>query len=382
MRIFAKRSSRWPAFIYFVLVALGVGCSSETHRSDSVGVSEVLANRPTVFIKPAPLLAFRGAGSLAPDKPGDTDCNSPGHWDLHTLYVFNSAGHPWRSAGPDLEHLDQEYVRCQYDNRANGGRWIESTWLAEDGVLYGWYHNEPVGVCPGTRLTAPRIGAVRSANNGSTWQDLGIILDAPPNSIQCHTSNAYFAGGNGDFSTMVDPAGAYIYFFLSTYTGALSEQGVSMARMRVADRDHPAGKVWKWHENNWNEPGLGGRVTAILPATIDWHQTNAAAFWGPSVHWNSYLKQYVMLLNRAQDSRWTQEGVYISFCPDLSRPDSWAEPVKILESQGDDIWYPQVFGTDLTRHETDKLAGRTARLFLRGQSRWQIQFLRPGERRH
>jgi hypothetical protein len=25
----------------------------------------------------------------------------------------------------------------------NGGRWIEATWTAGDGAVYGWYHNEP-----------------------------------------------------------------------------------------------------------------------------------------------------------------------------------------------------------------------------------------------
>jgi hypothetical protein len=51
----------------------------------------------------------------------------------------------------------------------------------------------------------------------------------------------------------------------------------------------------------------------------------------------------------------------------------------ILAAPGRDRWYPQVIGLDSTRHETDKLASRVARLFVRGQSRWEILFLRPGE---
>ena len=31
------------------------------------------------------------------------------------------------------------------------------------------------------------------------------------------------------------------------------------------------------------------------------------------------------------------------------------------------------------KQETDKLAGYKARLFVRGESRWQLRFLRPGE---
>jgi hypothetical protein len=324
-------------------------------------------------------LSFRGANSPAPDQPGDTDCNSPAHWDGETLYLFNSAGHPWRSAGSDLQHLNQSYIRCAYHNEVNGGRWIECTWKAEDGVLYGWYHNEPTGLCPGTGLTAPKIGAVRSTDNGATWQDLGIILEARPNTLRCDTKNHYFAGGNGDFSIIPDARREYVYFFISTYAGDVSEQGVAVARMRYADRDQPVGRVWKWHRSGWSEPGVGGRVTPIFPATTDWNHADADAFWGPSMHWNSHLRRFVMLLNRTQDADWTQEGVYASFNPDLAKPDAWTKPVKILDSQGADRWYPQVIGLDKSRRETDKLAGRAARLFLRGQSRWEIEFLRPEE---
>jgi len=53
--------------------------------------------------------------------------------------------------------------------------------------------------------------------------------------------------------------------------------------------------------------------------------------------------------------------------------------VKILGGLGKDRWYPQVIGLDPSRRETDKLAGRKARLFVRGESRWELRFLRPGE---
>src|SRR3989442_14126119 len=60
---------------------------------------------PRVHLRDAALIQFRGADSSSPDKPGECDCNNPAHWDGDRLYVFNSAGHPWRSAGPDLLHL-------------------------------------------------------------------------------------------------------------------------------------------------------------------------------------------------------------------------------------------------------------------------------------
>jgi len=362
--------------VSFLVVA---GCCSESKKAN---ISGNLARNPTVRIRPASAIQFRGGNSKSPAEPGDTDCNSPAHWDDGVLYLFNSSGHPWRSSGPDLFSVTNDYRRCEYNNTADGGRWIECTWKAKDGTLYGWYHFEPRGICPGAHpdpkmnLTAPRIGAARSLDNGATWVDLGVVLDSIP-AVRCDTKNYYFAGGNGDFCAMLDSSGTYLYFFISTYAGDLSEQGVAVGRMRWADRDAPVGKVTKFYKDGWNEPGLGGRVSAIFPARIDWHQTDADAFWGPSVHWNSYSECFVMLLNRTKDSRWTQEGVYVSFNRDLANTTGWSEPAKILESQGADRWYPQVLGIDKQKLETDKLAGKVARLFLRGVSRWELVFDAP-----
>ena len=361
-----------PAATAVLALALLSGCPPRPRSRPS--------DPPIVQLSPARVFAFPEANS-PPDKrePGETDCNSPLHWDGKTLYLFNSAGHPWRSAGPDLFHLTNSYLRCEYDTKANGGRWIECTWKADDGTLCGWYHNEPTGLCPGTRLTAPRIGAARSSDNGANWHDLGFILEARPNTLRCETTNYYFAGGNGDFSVMADSRREFLYFFISTYAGDVSEQGVAVARMRYADRTSPVGKVWKWHAGAWNEPGLGGRVTPIFPAKVDWHMPDADAFWGPSIHYNTHLRKYVLLLNRTKDANWSQNGIYVSFNDDLANPLKWSQPDRILTNLRKDEWYPQVVGLNKSNRETDKLAGQTARLFIRGESRWEIHFLNPGE---
>jgi len=315
------------------------------------------------------------------------DCNNPCHWDGTTMYIFSSAGHPFRSSGPDLMHLNPQSERTAYDNEKdyNGGRWIEATHKAEDGTLYGWYHREPGDVCPGKSLTAPEIGAVVSSDNGMNWRDLGIILKAPDDSIFCDTPNKYFAGGNGDFSVILDQQKRYFYFLISTYNRDVAEQGVAIARMAFGDRDSPVGKVFKWCKGAWNEPGLDGHVTPIFPAASTWHQEKLDAFWGPSIHYNTHLGQYVVLMNRAMDKNWAQEGIYVTFCRDLADPRGWTTPVKVYDGRGFvpkhiDWWYPQVIGIDATKKETDKLAGRVARFFIRGRSGWEIVFLRPGEK--
>lgn len=98
---------------------------------------------------------------------------------------------------------------------------------------------------------------------------------------------------------------------------------------------------------------------------------NCDAFWGPSVHWNTYLQQYVMLLNRARGKGWIQEGIYVSFSADLADPRSWSQPLKVLDGGA---WYPQVMGQDDELKGTDKLAGRRARFFMKGVSEYEIEF--------
>ena len=93
---------------------------------------------------------------------------------------------------------------------------------------------------------------------------------------------------------------------------------------------------------------------------------------------------YVILLNRAIDRDWTQEGIYVSFNRSLDDPQGWTKPTKLLDrtaltdnSTKKMAWYPQVIGTSTTKRETDKLAGKAARLFIQGQSRWEVFSLTP-----
>jgi len=88
-----------------------------------------------------------------------------------------------------------------------------------------------------------------------------------------------------------------------------------------------------------------------------------------------------MLLNRAMDKDWTQQGIYVSFNRDLADARGWSTPAQLPVMLRTNQWYPQVVGLDRARHDTDKSAGRRARLFVRGESCWEIEFLRPGDRR-
>lgn len=159
-------------------------------------------------------------------------------------------------------------------------------------------------------------------------------------------------------------------------------QGVATARLAWADRDAPAGKVSVWLRNRTWLPPTESRGdenvryfhpagTPIYPVTQGWHDGESVdAFWGPSVHWNSYLQQYVMLLNRARDSAWSQEGIYIAFTATPEDPGTWSVPQRLIAGGR---WYPQVIGSEFGSG-TDKVAGQRARFFMGGQSHYLIEF--------
>jgi hypothetical protein len=295
--------------------------------------------------------------------PGWTDSNSPAYWRDGRLVLFNSAERPVRSTGSSLEALsDPVDVVCFPCDRL-GGRWIEAVWPdPSSGILYGWYHFEPGDLeC----LTAPIIGAAISRDGGLTWQDQGAVLEnGYP--IDCDYENGFFVGGNGDFHVIPDREEGYFYFLFSNYAGPVDEQGIGIARGRFADRGQP-GTVSKYFRGEWREPGLGGRVTPLFRSTTGWKGPHVEAFWGPSVHWNEHVRRYVALLNHTDGREWAQEGIYVTFSPDLLR---WTPPQKVLEANE---WYPQVVG--LFPGGTDSRSGQTARLYVGGVSEFELFFL-------
>jgi hypothetical protein len=334
---------------------------------------------PTATLLPASSIAF----------DGPADSNSPAVWgDVHGvrfLFLFTSFnGWSTRQAGQQVSSLSSRGP-VAFETPPPHGVWFEAIVPDVDGTWYGYYHNErPAEICDNRTLMLPRIGAARSTDFGATWVDLGIVLEAPDGSHDCDTDNRFFAGGVGDFSVMLDPESRYLYFFFSQYADREGAQGVAIGRMPWGARDRPRGRVSVWLRGMaWAPPRRVQRDgesaysfptgMPIYRAADDWHDgPTVDAFWGPSVHWNTHLEQYVMLLNRASDSTWRQEGIYVAFSPTLADPTAWSTPRRLLAG-GD--WYPQVIGTEAGKG-TDRIAGETARLFLGGRSRYFIQFHR------
>ncbi|MGO8719884.1 MAG: hypothetical protein ACLQMO_11790 [Acidobacteriaceae bacterium] len=348
---------------------------------------------PSVVLTAAPLIQMPGVPVPERKLLHAVDSNSPVHWDGDTMYMFDSYNHPYRLSGYNLEHLGiRERVRFNgLDDDLD--IWIEATWKDPGGTLYGAYHYEPDTICfSNSHLpTAPRIGWIKSGNNGKTWQDLGFILDANPSAINCNSASPWDTGGTGDLVFLPDRKNEYFYIYGTSYDPRFAEQGVFVARMAFADRNNPSGKVMKWYQGSWSQPGLWGHVTPVFPAQKDYTHPDGEMFWGPSIHWNTYLKMYVMVLNHAINTRLKGGGVYISFNRRIGDPNGWSEPRMILDraqvqnltrggsAQPNSLengWYPEIIGTG--KGESDKLCGQTGRLFVAGMSRMEITFVKPG----
>jgi len=329
----------------------------------------------TVLPAPAQLVVIRPASPVS--IPVQVDGNSPFFWYEGEVHFLTSTGpHPVIGGGPSqLQFSWWDGVVIVPADRLP--IWIEAAWVDSDGTVYGWYHHEPEGLCPGSGLTAPKIGAVVSQDGGRTFFDLGLILTSG-DPVDCGAKNGFFGGGHGDFSVILDRDRSYFYFFFTNYGGDLAGQGVGVARMAFDHRSAPVGAVHKYFDGGWTQPGQGGRVQPVFPARVSWQRSDADSFWGPAVHWNTALESYVILMNRACcKPGWPQEGIYASFNADMSNPQGWTSPLRILRDIGfEPGFYPQVLG--MGPGETDTLAGKTARLFIHGRSMWEISFEKTG----
>lgn len=339
---------------------------------------------PRVILRQAPFILMHRV-----------DSNSPVHWAGKSVYVLNSAGgHQYLSTGPDIAHLGYRSLVHLGDLDDRLYIWIEATWQDPDGTLYGAYHYEPDALCFSNNHlpTAPKIAWIRSRDNGNIWEDLGFIIGADRSAIDCSTASPWDAGGTGDFAFIPDRKKDYFYFYGTSYDSRFAEQGVFAARMPFTVRSSPSGKLMKWYKGSWSQPALGGHVTPVFPAERDYTHADGSMFWGPAIHWNTYLQTYVMLLNHAIDTKLSADGVYISFNRHISDPGGWSQPVMIIDRAhiqkimaGTNLsptkmangWYPEVVGQG--PGETDSQVGRTGRLFLAGVSRVQITFVKPGE---
>jgi hypothetical protein len=359
--------------------------SSWSRVSSSVAAATLVMVTAEAQAPRTPVARLSSAPRL--DLPADIDSSNPAVWALvdgvARLFVVSSwGGIPVRASGPSLEALSEDGP-VAFISHPGHGVWMEAIIPDDLGVWYGYYHHErPAEQCGRPDRQLPRIGAMRSSDHGRTWEDLGIVLDAPPGSAACNSGNRYVLGGIGDVTAALDADARDVYLYFSQYTREGSTQGVAAARIAWADRDTPAGKAMVWSHGAWlpareNAAADGGweypSGTPLVPSNRPFHDRTGAndVFWGASIHWNTYLERYVMLLNRAKDDQFGQDGIYVAFSATLD-PSDWSAPARILAGGS---WYPQVIGSE-NGVGTDRTAGRRARFFMTGRSERMIEFER------
>lgn len=122
--------------------------------------------------------------------PGAVDSNVPMTWELvdgaWRLFAFTSwGGIPALLTGSALDHMQRIGVVAVVPHPGYGV-WIDSVIADDSGTWYGYYHHEvPAEACGTPERSIPRIASARSTDRGLTWEDLGIVLEAPPDSSTC-----------------------------------------------------------------------------------------------------------------------------------------------------------------------------------------------------
>ena len=311
----------------------------------------------------------------------------------------------------------------------HGAVWFETVYQdtkdKEGKTLYVVYHNEnypatlpyneatgegyidkdwPQGLRgPGTAAAVCRIGIMKSEDGGRSWVDKGLFLEdlQPGMILKPHNSSITFAGGVGDPSAVA--SGYYLYLFYGeygypgTYDSASYDpvkewrgQCISVARIAIADLDHPEGKANRWDGKAFNASynGIGKPITNLQIPMRDGggpaSSPHSKFHWGPSVSWNTYLNCWVMLMARAEGPSWQGNSIYISFNKnrDLGEKDNaqqWSAPELLVKKLGHVLWYPslQPLNTenDIKNKYTCLRLGRKARLFYKDTHKDTSEYL-------
>jgi hypothetical protein len=350
-------------------------------------------------------------------------------------------------------HADEAFLRQHHEFKApqmppnvpigqdglHGAVWFETVYqLPSDSsgkTLYALYHNEnypatlpydsntgkgyinhlwPQGLTgPQSPAAVCRIGIMKSTDGGHSWQNKGIVLEdlQPRMILKPHNTSNTFAGGVGDPCAIA--SGDYLLIFYGEYgfpgsyvAGSYQRaaewkgQCISVARIALAHLDNPVGKVSRWDGQQFAAAydGVGTPIASLqIPLTDSGGPASSPTggfHWGPSVSWNTYLQQWVMLMGHVTGASWKGSKIYISFNPhaNLSEGNNaqqWSKPRLLLDKPGYTIWYPSLQPTqskaDVDARYTCMRLGQTARLFYKAIkpdtsvyiSEYQLRFLKP-----
>ncbi|NUR28276.1 MAG: hypothetical protein HOV83_20950 [Catenulispora sp.] len=151
---------------------------------------------------------------------------------------------------------------------------LAGVWVDPDtGDWYGLVHNEFTGQPFGDGLHFDAIDYAKSTDQGNTWTIKGHAITSPYSTTRNDTNafpNQTYYYGDGDQRLFVDYASGYFYAFYATRVVTKSGSGGNVWLQHVA-RAPISGKMatgsWqKWYNGAWNQAGVGGSESDIIPA--------------------------------------------------------------------------------------------------------------------
>ena len=203
--------------------------------------------------------------------------------------------------------------------RVGAGNWI---------VVYHAEYNDPPYFMGGLAI---------SFDKGLHWTDIGEIMRVnQPFSYQ----GVPAPGGFGDSPLVISPDGKYFYIY---FTDWLKNGYVTMVSVERASIDsvlqaafggekHYAAPFFKYYQGAWNQPGIGGASTDLMP--------EAHYGGGLNVAYNTYIQRYMGFNSDSQNYsyaesvdglHWT-DTVFLGMLGDVPNLAGYSGPV----STGDD----------------------------------------------
>ena len=281
------------------------------------------------------------------------------------------------ATGRDIASLNVEKM-LTIDEDANAAfRWFESILPGEDGYLYAFYHSEERNPC-GFYIKTPEIGMAISKDQGHTWKNLGVVVKNHDEENDCSALNGFFSNGTGDFAALYDRDKKYVYIVYTNYPmqQQANTQGISTARIAASELANPVGKAYKWYKGSYSEPGVDGKSSSIFKPKINFRHSNPDAYWGPSIHYNTFINKYVMVMTRTKNGKstkelWPTEGIYVSVNDDMANPYGWSKPERLTHGGR---WYPQFIGFNKYTQDHTAEIGEWARFFMEGHSDYIVRF--------
>ena len=150
------------------------------------------------------------------------------------------------------------------------------------------------------------LGLAKSADEGSTWQDLGLIISGP----QPYTAKGALDIGDGNLVVATDPTTSQKYFYIFfpehcwinsttfcrgfTYLSVARAPYEELLEAAFIDGRTVSKLFHKYYEGRWGQPGMGGKASEVFADVTG--ETDG----DPQVAWSAYRKRFVAIMDNAQ----------------------------------------------------------------------------------